>query len=49
MCGDLNLFLFDYCEAISGLQLAFLYGLFFGVLFGLVRYMLLGVIERDEA
>jgi hypothetical protein len=44
-----NIFGFNVPDAVIGLQYALFYGIFFGFLFGIVRYMLLGPLERSEA
>jgi len=44
----MNLFNFELNEAIKGLMLSVSYGLFFGFIMGLVRYLVISVFERRE-
>lgn len=46
----MNLFNFVVSDAIVGLILFFVYGLFFGlVILGLARYLIFGAAERHES
>ena len=44
----MNLFNFDINDVIKSFMLAYSYGLFFGFLMGLIRYLFLSAFERSE-
>jgi len=44
----MNVFGFNTQDAIAGLYYTFIFGIFFGFLMGLMRYMMIGVFERKD-
>lgn len=44
----MNLFGFNYSDAVQGLFLAFGYGLSIGVVFAVARFLIFTVLERKE-